>query len=208
MHRTVLVDVDTQVDFMASTGALYVPGAEGLAANLATLMDVARRSGVPHLATLDTHTPDDPEFAAYGFPAHCVVGTPGHAKVAATQQLRPVVLAGDMAVTPAVLAARELAFPKATFDVFTNPAFARTVAALAPRRALVCGVATDYCVKAAVLGLLAMGVPVTLVHDAIAAVTDETGAAARAARVEAGAELATTAEAIARLMTEEVAHVA
>lgn len=201
--RYLLVDVDTQIDFMAPKGALYVPGAAALAPNLATLVTAAREAGVPHYATLDTHTLDDPEFAAYGFPAHCVAGTTGHAKIAATRQAAPLVLE-DQALAPA---ARELAFPKATFDVYTNPAFARAVAALAPDTAIVCGVATDYCVKAAVRGLLAQGVKVALVGDAIAAVTPETGAEALAELQAAGAKLVTTAEAVAALK-QAVAHVA
>lgn len=186
--RPILVDVDTQADFMCATGALYVPGAEAIAPRLAEVVAAAREARVPHLATLDTHTPDDPEFAAYGFPPHCVAGTPGWAKIAET-------------------ATATQAFEKATFDVFTNPAFAAAVRALDPTVAVVVGVATDYCVKAAVMGLRAMGVPVVLVADAIAAVTPETGAAALAEMQAAGATLATTAEVVAKL-AKEVAHVA
>lgn len=186
--RPILVDVDTQADFMGATGALYVPGAEAIAPRLAAVVAAARAAGVPHLATLDTHTPDDPEFAAYGFPAHCVAGTPGWAKIAET-------------------AGPTQAFEKATFDVFTNPAFPAAVRALDPSVAVVVGVATDYCVKAAVLGLRAMGVAVVLVDDAIAAVTPETGAAALAEMTAAGAATMTTAEVVAAL-AKEVAHVA
>jgi nicotinamidase-related amidase len=201
--RYLLVDVDTQVDFMAPKGALYVPGAAALSGNLAALVAAARAHGVPHFATLDTHTLDDPEFAAYGFPAHCVAGTTGHAKIAATRQEAAIALAG-MELAPA---ARELAFPKATFDVYTTPAFARAVAAVRPDEAIVCGVATDYCVKAAVMGLLAQGVKVALVTDAIAAVTPETGAAALVEMHAAGARTLTTAEAVA-LLAKAVANVA
>ena len=190
--RPILVDVDTQVDFMCAAGALYVPGAEAIAPRLATLAAAARAAGVPHLATLDSHTPDDPEFAAYGFPAHCVAGTAGWAKIAETA------FGGG---------AHELAFRKDTFDVFTNPAFAAAVGTLAPTAAVVMGVATDYCVKAAVLGLRAMGVPVVLVEDAIAAVSPETGAQALAEMRAAGATLARTAD-VAALLTREACHVA
>lgn len=190
MTRAILVDVDTQLDFMAPDGALYVPGAETLAPVLAALVASARANGVPHLATLDTHTPDDPEFAAYGFPPHCVAGTPGHAQIDATR-----------------LVPGELAFTKAAFDVFTNPAFERAVAELAPEVAVVCGVATDYCVKAAALGLCRMGLAVWLVEEAIAPVSPDTGAAALAEMQAAGIRLVTATEAQA-LFAREVAHVA
>jgi nicotinamidase/pyrazinamidase len=198
--RTVLVDVDTQVDFMAPKGALYVPGAAALAPNLGKLVAAARDAGVPHLATLDSHTLDDPEFEAFGFPAHCVVGTTGHAKILETRQERPVArfLVGE----------RELCFAKATFDVYTNPAFAAAVDALKPELAIVCGVATDYCVKAAVLGLVKQGVTVALVTDAIAAVTPEGGAQTLAELEALGVRLVDTAAALGLLGRKAVSHVA
>lgn len=204
--RPILVDVDTQVDFMHASGALYVPGAEALLAQLGALTAAARAAAIPHLATLDTHTPDDPEFAAYGFPAHCVMGTAGWAKIAETHPVEGVIVkhAGQ---DPR--ATRELAFTKATFDVFTNPLFEASVRALDPGVAIVMGVATDYCVKAAVLGLRRMGVPVLLVADAIAAVAAETGEAALAEMRAAGVILTDTADVVAMLATtREAAHVA
>jgi nicotinamidase/pyrazinamidase len=201
--RFILVDVDTQIDFMEPTGALYVPGAELLTERLEALVAFAAKVGAPHLATMDTHTPDDPEFAAYGFPAHCVKGTPGWAKVAATRPVAPVLVQAE----DALALGRELVFLKDTFDLFSNPLFSAALAHHQPETALVCGVATDYCVKAAVLGLLAAGVPVILATDAIASVAPDTGDAALAELAAAGARLMTVATAIAHL-TPEAAHVA
>lgn len=202
--RAIFVDVDTQFDFMDPSGALYVPGAETLTERLRELVAYAAARRIPHLATMDTHTPDDPEFAQYGFPAHCVRGTAGWAKIDATRQGAPWPVTAD---GPELEARRELLFHKATFDVFSNPCFAHALTRLAPTEAVVFGVATDYCVKAAVLGLLAAGVPVILVKDAIAAVTAETGEAALAEMTAAGARLMSTAAAIAHL-EKEAAHVA
>lgn len=204
--RPILVDVDTQLDFMCETGALYVPGAEAIVPHLTAVVQAARAAGIPHLSTLDTHTPDDPEFAAYGFPPHCVMGTAGWMKIAAT---RPV--EGAIVTRPEQIGqgARETVFTKATFDVFTNPLFAPAVRALDPGVAIVVGVAADYCVKAAVLGLRALGVPVMIVEDAIAAVTPETGAQAIAEMRAAGVTFARTADVVAMLAgKQEAAHVA
>lgn len=199
-----LVDVDTQIDFMEPTGSLYVPGAETLYPRLRELVAMAAATGAPHLATMDTHTPDDPEFAAYGFPPHCVKATAGWAKVEATRPLGPYLVNSE-----ADLAAerREQVFLKDTFDIFTNPLFRRAIALHAPRTAVVCGVATDYCVKAAVLGLLAAGVAVVVAEDAIAAVQAESGEAAIAEMKAAGARFLAVA-AIREQVMEEAAHVA
>ena len=93
--RTILVDIDTQFDFMDPTGALYVPGAERLYGVQSALRAFAAERGIPHLATMDTHTPDDPEFAQYNFPPHCVRGTAGWAKVEATRQSAPFPVKAD-----------------------------------------------------------------------------------------------------------------
>jgi nicotinamidase/pyrazinamidase len=200
----IFVDIDTQFDFMDPAGALYVPGAERLVDRLRDLTAYAAARGIPHLATMDTHTPDDPEFAQYNFPPHCVRGTAGWGKVDATRQAAPFPVSAD---GPELAAHRELIFQKATFDAFSHPAFGAAVARLAPEAAVVFGVATDYCVKAAVMGLLAAGVPVILVNDAIAAVTPESGAAALAEMVAAGARLMSTAAVVAHL-EKAAAHVA
>jgi nicotinamidase/pyrazinamidase len=200
----IFVDIDTQFDFMDPAGALYVPGAERLGDRLRDLTAYAAARGIPHLATMDTHTPDDPEFAQYNFPPHCVRGTAGWGKVDATRQAAPFPVQAD---GPELAAHRELIFQKATFDAFSHPAFGPAVARLAPSTAVVFGVATDYCVKAAVLGLLAAGVPVILVKDAIAAVTPESGAAALAEMVGAGARPMSTAAVVAHI-EKEAAHVA
>lgn len=200
----IFVDIDTQFDFMDPAGALYVPGAERLGDRLRDLTACAAARGIPHLATMDTHTPDDPEFAQYNFPPHCVRGTAGWGKVEATRQAAPFPVQAD---GPELALHRELIFQKATFDAFSHPAFGAAVARLAPEAAVVFGVATDYCVKAAVMGLLAAGVPVILVSDAIAAVTPASGAAALAEMVGAGARPMSTAAVVAHL-EKEAAHVA
>ena len=54
------------------------------------------------------------------------------------------------------------------------------------------GVATDYCVKAAALGLAERGYRVAVLTDAIAAVADETGQAALRKMEAAGCRLTTS----------------
>ena len=83
-------------------------------------------------------------------------------------------------------------FPKATFDVFSNPAFAQRIQELAPQRAVVYGVATDFCVKAAALGLTKLVPEVVVTTDAIKPVTAEGGRAALEEMREAGCRLIST----------------
>jgi nicotinamidase/pyrazinamidase len=185
------VDIDTQYDFMMPDGRLYVPGAEIRIPNLKRLTELAVRHGVPLLSSVDAHTPDDPEFEQ--FPPHCVTGTPGQRKIAETLGRKPLVVSDAPSAWRAVERAEadQIILEKQKFDFFSNPWAEALVAKMKGRRFVVYGVATDYCVKAAVLGLLDRGNVVFLLEDAVAAVAPESGAAALGAMRTCGAELVT-----------------
>jgi nicotinamidase/pyrazinamidase len=161
----VFVDVDTQRDFLEPSGALFVPGSGAILANLARLTDYARRHGVPVLATACAHLEDDAELEI--FPPHCLVGTPGQARVEATAWHGGIVLpsgarhSGDLPP--------HLTIEKREYSPFSHPEADRLVAEYgrADPTFVVYGVATDYCVKAAVDGLLDRGRRVALVVDAV-----------------------------------------
>lgn len=196
--RTVLVDVDTQVDFVEPDGALYVPGAELLKPNFARLIAAARARRVPVVASADAHPPDDPEFAI--FPPHCVAGTPGQRRIAQTEPERPLVVPAGGAETLAQPDWRTtLVLEKVTFDLFTNPDAARALSGTGAETAVVFGLALDYCVRAAALGLRERGYETVLVRDATAPVTAEGGVEAEAELERAGVRFATTAEIVAAL---------
>jgi nicotinamidase/pyrazinamidase len=171
----VFVDVDTQRDFLEASGALFVPGSEAIAGNLARLTAFARRRGVPVIATADAHTEaDEEEIARFG--PHCMKGTPGQARVAATSWPGSVVLGVDEPFSAAgqPLPAH-LTIEKRAFDVFTHPHAGRVVEQYNREGPtfVVYGVATDYCVRAAVLGLLERSCKVAVVVDAVRAIDAE-----------------------------------
>jgi nicotinamidase/pyrazinamidase len=62
---------------------------------------------------------------------------------------------------------------KQSFDIFDNINVDKIVINLDVSDYVVFGVATDYCIKAAVLGLIRRGYKVSLVTDAVKAVTGE-----------------------------------
>lgn len=187
----VFVDVDTQIDFVEPQGSLYVPGAETLRPAFARLVSVARAHGVPYVASSDAHPPDDPEF--HVFPPHCVAGTPGQRRVPETALEGATVVPHDGAL-PAGLDPRRapVELEKVAFDLFTNPAAERVLESTGATTAVVFGVALDYCVRAAALGLRARGYDTLLVRDATAPVTAEGGASAEAELREAGVRFVST----------------
>jgi nicotinamidase/pyrazinamidase len=192
----ILIDVDTQVDFMEPGGRLYVPRAEELLGPLERLFLYARRTRTPVLSSVDEHVPDDPEFRDW--PPHCVRGTPGQQKIPITLMagavtLRPEAPPFDSATF--VLTARgQIIFPKPTLDAFDNPHFRSLIDNLDAGQYVVFGVATEYCVRLAARGLLQRGRRVKIVQDAVRAITPEAEARTREELTSLGAEWVTTAE--------------
>ena len=75
-----------------------------------------------------------------------------------------------------------------------NPNFDAILQALGPRRAVVFGVATEFCVRADALALCRRGFKVDVVVDAIKPITEEGGRKALEEMRAAGARLVTTEE--------------
>jgi len=188
MKNIFFVDVDTQRDFMLSTGALSVPGAERIIPKLRRLFDFARKNDITILSTMDAHVPDDPEFKQ--FPAHCVRGTEGQRKLDDTLLPRPLILPNkpvDRNLMDAVRKHHQIIVEKQSLDPFSNPVLERLMRVLPPH-AIVFGVATEYCVKLACLGIRRMGLPVAVVSDAIRALSPKTEKEALEAMRKAGVE--------------------
>ncbi|MEQ1945860.1 MAG: isochorismatase family cysteine hydrolase [Bryobacteraceae bacterium] len=162
--KTVFVDVDTQIDFLFPAGALYVPGSESLLPRFAALNRYAASQGIALISTMDAHSENDPEFKDW--PPHCVVGTTGQQKPAATLlENRVVVPSSTSDVT--IAGAQQILLEKQTTNCFTNANLERVLGELGAERYVVYGVVTEICVKNAVLGLLKTGKRVELVTDAV-----------------------------------------
>jgi nicotinamidase/pyrazinamidase len=157
-------DVDTQVDFMHASGALYVPGAEGIIPNLKRLADYAHAHGIQVVASADDHRPGHQELSATPdfretFPPHCMHGSPGQQKIPETALRDPLVIEPERA-DAATLTARlhthrgDILLHKHRFDVFTNTNTETVLAALKPRTIVLFGVATDVCNRYAIEGLI------------------------------------------------------
>jgi len=188
-----LFDVDTQIDFMDPAGKLYVPHAEEIIPHLTRLMAYARERNIPVLSSADAHAPDDPEFKIW--PPHCVTGTRGQQRIKET--LLPGVVTVPMHSAPFTKPEKwpsQIIIEKDVYETSANPNFDAILEALGPRRYVVFGVATEYCVRADVLALRQRNEPVELVVDAIKAITEEGGRKALEEMVAAGAELVKTAD--------------
>ncbi len=210
----VFLDVDVQNDFCEPTGALYVKGSPN--DRFRAIVRAAREQKAPILGSVDSHAFDAWEFAtsgrlgptgeAPGFPDHCVKGTWGWLKVAGTLPSRfrfvpnvPGVDAETLAREVVSGQAEGLYFEKEVYSLFVNPNAGAVLEAIErtkgePLDVVVFGVATDYCVKAAALGLRERGVATTVLSDAISGITDRGTEAAIAEMRSAGVVFRSSAE--------------
>jgi nicotinamidase/pyrazinamidase len=206
MTKTIFWDVDTSYDFLRSDGKLYVPRSEEIIPALGALTDFAHANRIPIVASADDHTVTDPEISSTPdwnttFPPHCMRGTPGQLKIKETELRDPLVIGPELR-DPGALSREVLAHPgdflllKQSLDVFTNANVSTLVRTLAPENIVVYGVATDYCDRYVVEGLLRLLPQSTLylVTDAIRAIYPEEGDRLVAQWAELGVRMATTQE--------------
>jgi nicotinamidase/pyrazinamidase len=165
-------DIDTQIDFVFPAGALYGAGAERVIPVVAALNRFAARNGFPVISSMCAHPEDAAEFRVW--PPHCVIGTVGQQKPAAT-------LIAD---------GRQIIVEKNDLDLFSNPSVPGLLDSLAIDECYVYGVFTEYCVKCAIMGLLKTGRRVHLVTDATAHLSDEAGRRVVEEFIAAGGQLA------------------
>jgi nicotinamidase/pyrazinamidase len=183
--KTIFFDVDTQLDFVFPAGALYVPGAENIVDNLGKLTRFAASRAHQIISTADAHTEDDPEFKIWK--PHCVAGTVGQQKCAATLLPQQVILTSALNLAPQVIVEKQM------LDCFTNPNLRPLLASLAADRYVVYGVVSEYCVKCAAMGLLETGARVELVSDAIQSLDPSAERALVAEFRARGGQITTTA---------------
>lgn len=198
----IFFDVDTQRDFMDVDGALAVPEAETIKPNLERLLRAAGQQGITTISSRCAHEPGDAEFEI--FPPHCLDGTPGAERVfeALPELPRREIPVDAVADPQAKLAAGEhYVLKKKVFDQFSNAWLAglRQSGAFKDETFVVFGVATDYCVRACVLGLAEGGARVQVVEDAIRGVEPETTRQTFAEMRAAGVEFTTTDEVLKNL---------
>lgn len=195
MFKTILVDVDTQFDFVDPKGALYVPAADDVRKNIQFLSQCS----LPTIGSVDSHAYDAWEFSANGgpFPPHCVKGTAGWLKIAESmhKKTRFIPMATDSVIGEAQeglgpreytaqRAAKELFdgvalyLEKEVYSLFFNPFAKQFIEAISNHAKntydkevefAVFGYCTGgFCVDAAAKGLAELGYKTSIIMDATA----------------------------------------
>lgn len=191
-ERTALVVVDLQNDFADPSGSLAVPGGKGIVPAVNDAVREALDAGALVVATQDWHPESTPHFEKDGgvWPVHCVGGTWG-------AELHP-----SFAAPPTMPRVRKGSNGEDGYSGFMmrDPSTGEEMpteleALLGDRgvgRVVVCGLATDYCVRATALDAVRLGFEVMLLGFAVAAVNLSPGDGDRALgeMAQAGVEIA------------------
>lgn len=175
---TALIVVDVQNDFADSRGSLYVRGGEEVVPVINAEIARARAAGAHVFFTQDWHPDATPHFEKDGgvWPVHCVQGTWGAELHPALAADGPVVLKGSNGEDG--YSGFTMRDPMSTETIPTP--LAELLGEAGATQLVVCGLATDYCVKGTVLDGRERGYPVTVLQNGIRAVDVNAGDGDRA----------------------------
>ncbi len=185
---TALVAVDLQNDFADPAGSLSVAGGEAVVLRANDEIQRAAAAGAPVVFTQDWHPPSTPHFARDGgvWPVHCVGGSWGAELHPALVVAGPIVRKGSHG---------EDGYSGFTMRDAAGDEHPTELEAVLREwgvsRVVICGLATDYCVRATALDAVRLGFKTIVLTDAIAAVdlVPGDGERAMAEMTAAGARL-------------------
>ncbi len=178
--RTALVVVDLQNDFADPAGSLAVAGGEAIIPLVNAEVRAAMDAGALVVATQDWHPESTPHFAKDGgiWPVHCVGGTWG-AELHPTFEIpadAPRVRKGMNGEDG--YCAFFMRDPVSGEEIPTE--LDRLLREREIQRVVVCGLATDYCVKETAVDSVGLGYETELLGEAVAAVNLQAGDGDRA----------------------------
>ncbi len=164
MKKALLV-VDVQNDF-CSRGALAVKEADSIIPVINKYIELFEKKSLPIFASRDWHPKETTHFKDFGgpWPTHCVMDTFG-----AEFNCRLKLTSKTVIISKGIDKEKD---SYSDFQAFTGggEAFLDVLKRFNIDELFVCGIATDYCVKASVIDALRYGFKVNVLVDAVKAV--------------------------------------
>jgi len=164
-RKQILVDIDTQKDFLLIDGKACIRNHRRVLANIRRVMAWARRLGIPIISTAEVYSNDN----GNGSPTYCIDGTEGQKKIHYTLLDNRISLAADGNTDlPRDLLRRykQVILHKRCQDPFDEPRIDRLLSEVRASEFILVGTTLEGAVKATALGLLQRGKRVTVIIDA------------------------------------------
>jgi len=165
-RKQILVDIDTQKDFLLAGGKACIRNHRRVLAHIRRVMAWARRRNIPVISTAEVHHNDNGE----GQSRYCLDGTDGQKKIRYSLFNNRVSFAADGNTDlPRDMLRRykQVILHKRCVDPFDEPRIDRLLSEVKANEFILVGISLEGAVEATALGLLQRGKKVTIVIDAV-----------------------------------------
>jgi nicotinamidase-related amidase len=165
-RKQILVDIDTQKDFLLARGKACIRNHRRVLAHIRRVMAWARFQQVPIISTAEVYPNNNGENTI----GYCIDGTDGQKKVCYTLLNDRVSLAADGNTDlprDMLRQHRQIILHKRCVDPFDEPRIDRLLSELRASEFILVGACLEGAVKMTALGLLQRGKKVTVVIDAV-----------------------------------------
>jgi nicotinamidase-related amidase len=165
-HRQILIDINTQKDFLLAEGKACIRNHRRVLAHIRRVMAWARAGNIPVISTAEVY----PDNNGNGSARYCIDGTEGQKKI-------PYTLLGNRVSFPAdgstdlprdmLRRYRQVILHKRCVDPFEEPRIDRLLSEVRANEFILVGASIEGAVLATALGLLQRGKKVSVVVDAV-----------------------------------------
>ncbi|HLB74120.1 MAG TPA: isochorismatase family protein [Sedimentisphaerales bacterium] len=165
-RKQVLIDVDTQKDFLLATGKVCIRNHRRVLGHIRRIMAWARSRGVPIISLAEVH-PNNNGDSEYDY---CMDGTEGQRKIRYTLVDNRISFPADGNTDlprDMLRLYKQIILHKRCVDPFQEPRIDRLLSEVRANEFIIIGSTAEGAVKATALGLLQRGNNVTVVADAV-----------------------------------------
>lgn len=168
-RRQVLIDVNTQRDFLLAEGKACIRNHRRVLAHIRRVIAWARSKNIPIISTCEVH-PNYNNNNNHGAINYCIDGTEGQKKIRYTLLSNRVNFAADSNTDlprDVLQRYRQIILHKRCLDPFDEPRIDRLLSELRAGEFVLIGASAEGAVQAMALGLLQRGKKVSVVVDAV-----------------------------------------
>lgn len=192
-RKRLLLDIDTQRDFLLAEGKSCVKNHSEILANIRRIMAWSRRQHIPIISISEAH----PNHNGASAITYCLDGTTGQRKISYTLTSSRVSFPADnLNVLPADvwLSYRQIILHKRCPNPFEEPRIERLLSEVKVEEFILMGAGTEDAIKDTTLGLLHRGRKVSIIVDALGSYNKREAKLALRKMKSKGAKLVTTVE--------------